>query len=117
DNNGRPRTKGTSLSSEARISLIMFEFSSCLLADSAMNLVSNSSRLGLRSGYEEFPLFRWYNHGPAALYCPLVHAGGQYLFRNLVLRTSKVVIDPDGWFLIHLLAAPVRDTRKARSMI
>ncbi|GJS33719.1 hypothetical protein Tco_0532101 [Tanacetum coccineum] len=44
---------------EARISLIMFEFSSCHLADSAMNLVSDSSRLGLRLGYEEFPLFRW----------------------------------------------------------
>ncbi|GJU65466.1 hypothetical protein Tco_1476866 [Tanacetum coccineum] len=44
---------------EARISLIMFEFSSCLLADSAINLASDSSRLGLRSGYEEFPLFRW----------------------------------------------------------
>ncbi|GKE44073.1 hypothetical protein Tco_1471357 [Tanacetum coccineum] len=28
-------------------------------ADSAMNFVSDSSRLGLRSGYEEFPLFRW----------------------------------------------------------
>ncbi|GJR41937.1 hypothetical protein Tco_1310040 [Tanacetum coccineum] len=42
---------------------------------------------------------------------------GQYLFRNLVLRTSHVVIDPDGWFLSHLLAAPVRDTGKARSMI
>ncbi|GJS03532.1 hypothetical protein Tco_0320040 [Tanacetum coccineum] len=44
---------------EAQISLIMFEFSSCLLADSTINLVSDSSRLGLRSGYEEFPLFRW----------------------------------------------------------
>ncbi|GJT62002.1 hypothetical protein Tco_1005535 [Tanacetum coccineum] len=44
---------------EARISLIMFEFSSFLLADSAINLVSDSSRLGLRSGYEEFPLFHW----------------------------------------------------------
>ncbi|GJX07317.1 hypothetical protein Tco_0195249 [Tanacetum coccineum] len=44
---------------EARISLIMFEFSSCLLAYSAMKLVNDSSRLGLRSGYEEFPLFRW----------------------------------------------------------
>ncbi|GKD80726.1 hypothetical protein Tco_1347565, partial [Tanacetum coccineum] len=44
---------------EARISLIMFEFSSCLLANSAMNFVSDSSRLGLRSGYEEFPLFHW----------------------------------------------------------
>ncbi|GKB29993.1 hypothetical protein Tco_0869394 [Tanacetum coccineum] len=32
---------------EARISLIMFKFSSCLLADSVMNLVSDSSRLGL----------------------------------------------------------------------
>ncbi|GJS34111.1 hypothetical protein Tco_0532493 [Tanacetum coccineum] len=44
---------------EARISLIMFEFSSCLLAYFIMNLVSDSSRLGLRSGYEEFPLFYW----------------------------------------------------------
>ncbi|GKA03770.1 ribonuclease H-like domain-containing protein [Tanacetum coccineum] len=35
-----------------------------------------------------------------------VWAGGQYLFRNLVLRTSQVVIEPDGWFLSHLLAAP-----------
>ncbi|GKE86301.1 hypothetical protein Tco_1560043, partial [Tanacetum coccineum] len=42
-----------------------------------------------------------------------VRAGGQYLFRNLLLRISPVVIDPDGWFLIHLLAALVRDTRKA----
>ncbi|GJX08095.1 reverse transcriptase domain-containing protein [Tanacetum coccineum] len=39
---------------EARISLIMLKFSSCLLVDSAMNLVSDSSKLGLRSGYEEF---------------------------------------------------------------
>ncbi|GJT22367.1 hypothetical protein Tco_0892304 [Tanacetum coccineum] len=44
---------------EAWISLIMFEFSSCLLVDSVMNLVSDSSRLGLRLGYEEFSLFRW----------------------------------------------------------
>ncbi|GJT45559.1 hypothetical protein Tco_0954274 [Tanacetum coccineum] len=43
---------------EARISLIMFEFSLCLLVDSTINLVSDSSRLGLRSGYEEFSLFR-----------------------------------------------------------
>ncbi|GJW76576.1 hypothetical protein Tco_0138258 [Tanacetum coccineum] len=43
---------------EAQISLIMFEFSSCLLADSAMNLVNDSSMLGLRSALEEFPLFR-----------------------------------------------------------
>ncbi|GJV42907.1 hypothetical protein Tco_1427443 [Tanacetum coccineum] len=28
-------------------------------ADSAINLVSDSSRLGLRPGYEEFPLFHW----------------------------------------------------------
>ncbi|GJY17417.1 hypothetical protein Tco_0388908 [Tanacetum coccineum] len=52
---------------EARISLIMFEFSSCLFADSAMNLVSDSSKVYLRSGYEEFPLLRWYNPSPAAL--------------------------------------------------
>ncbi|GJS84829.1 hypothetical protein Tco_0751370 [Tanacetum coccineum] len=32
---------------EAQISLILFKFSSCLLADSAINLVSDSSRLGL----------------------------------------------------------------------
>ncbi|GJX70856.1 hypothetical protein Tco_0308027 [Tanacetum coccineum] len=32
---------------EVRISLIMFEFSSCLLADSVINLVSDSSRLSL----------------------------------------------------------------------
>nr|GEX17334.1 hypothetical protein [Tanacetum cinerariifolium] len=43
---------------EAQISLIMFEFSLCLLADFAINLVSDSSRLGVRSGYVEFPLFR-----------------------------------------------------------
>ncbi|GJY49168.1 hypothetical protein Tco_0439124 [Tanacetum coccineum] len=45
---------------EAQIYLIMFEFSSCLLADSTINLVSDSSRLCLRSGYDEFLLFRWY---------------------------------------------------------
>ncbi|GKD72590.1 leucine-rich repeat protein [Tanacetum coccineum] len=33
--------------------MIMFEFSSCLFADSAMNLVSDSSNV-----YEEFPLLR-----------------------------------------------------------
>ncbi|GJZ76317.1 putative reverse transcriptase domain-containing protein [Tanacetum coccineum] len=65
DKNGRPRTKGTSSSSdksaitveidftwslrfvsvelEARISLMMFDFSSCILADSAINLDSDSS--------------------------------------------------------------------------
>ncbi|GJX56772.1 hypothetical protein Tco_0286669 [Tanacetum coccineum] len=48
DKNGRPRIKGTSSSSasvEAQISLIMLEFSSCLLAYSAINLVSDSSKL------------------------------------------------------------------------
>ncbi|GKC50887.1 hypothetical protein Tco_1073632, partial [Tanacetum coccineum] len=35
----------------------MFEFSSCLLADYAINLVSGSSRLGLWSGYKEFHCF------------------------------------------------------------
>ncbi|GKF18659.1 hypothetical protein Tco_0063577, partial [Tanacetum coccineum] len=54
----------------SRISLIMFEFSSCFLADFAINLVSDSSRLCLRSGYEESPLFHWYNPDPAALYYP-----------------------------------------------
>ncbi|GJT55973.1 hypothetical protein Tco_0991027 [Tanacetum coccineum] len=44
---------------EARISLIMFEFSSCLFVDSAMNLVRGSSNVCLRSGYEEFPLLHW----------------------------------------------------------
>ncbi|GKE46906.1 hypothetical protein Tco_1478164, partial [Tanacetum coccineum] len=34
----------------SRISLIMFEFSSCLFADSAINLVSDSSNVGLRLG-------------------------------------------------------------------
>ncbi|GJW08101.1 hypothetical protein Tco_1570524 [Tanacetum coccineum] len=55
---GMEKTK-SNRSQKARISLIMFEFYSFLLADSAMNLVSDSSRLGLRSGYEEFPLFHW----------------------------------------------------------
>ncbi|GJZ54658.1 hypothetical protein Tco_0609543 [Tanacetum coccineum] len=45
---------------EAQISLIMFEFSSFLLADSAINLVSDSSSLGLRcsfrSGYDVFSI-------------------------------------------------------------
>nr|GEU87432.1 hypothetical protein [Tanacetum cinerariifolium] len=41
---------------EARISLMMFEFSSYLFADSAMSLVSDSSIVCLRSGYEEFSL-------------------------------------------------------------
>ncbi|GKD15375.1 hypothetical protein Tco_1199782, partial [Tanacetum coccineum] len=44
---------------EARISLMMLEFSSCLFADSAMNLVSDSSNVCLRLGYEEFLLLRW----------------------------------------------------------
>ncbi|GKG10754.1 hypothetical protein Tco_0342154 [Tanacetum coccineum] len=44
---------------EARISLIMFEFSSCLFADSAISLISDSSNVYLRLGYEEFLLLRW----------------------------------------------------------
>nr|GEX51601.1 Gag-Pol polyprotein [Tanacetum cinerariifolium] len=44
---------------EARISLIMFVFSSCLFVDSAMNLVSDSFNVYLQSGYEEFLLLRW----------------------------------------------------------
>ncbi|GJV27870.1 ribonuclease H-like domain-containing protein [Tanacetum coccineum] len=38
----------------------LFLFSSCLFADSAMNLVSDSSKVCLRSGYEEFLLLRIY---------------------------------------------------------
>nr|GFA94558.1 hypothetical protein [Tanacetum cinerariifolium] len=68
--NGYPRIKGTSSSSEAWISLMMVEFSSCLLADSAINLDSDSSIVSLRGGCEEFPLLLWYNPGLAALYCP-----------------------------------------------
>ncbi|GKC85854.1 hypothetical protein Tco_1141571 [Tanacetum coccineum] len=37
-----------SMEPEAQISLMMFEFSSCLLADSAMNLASDSSIVSLR---------------------------------------------------------------------
>ncbi|GJU78035.1 hypothetical protein Tco_1275105 [Tanacetum coccineum] len=48
-----------SVEPEARISLMMFEFSSCLLADSAMNLASDSTIVSLRAGYEEFLLLRW----------------------------------------------------------
>nr|GEV72297.1 hypothetical protein [Tanacetum cinerariifolium] len=40
----------SSASVEARTSLIMFEFSSCLFADSAMNLVNDSSKVCLHSG-------------------------------------------------------------------
>nr|GEW44325.1 retrovirus-related Pol polyprotein from transposon TNT 1-94 [Tanacetum cinerariifolium] len=50
DVNGRPRIKGTSLSSEAQISLMMVEFSSCLLANFAINLDSDSSIMSLRGG-------------------------------------------------------------------
>ncbi|GJV68091.1 hypothetical protein Tco_1483600 [Tanacetum coccineum] len=39
--------------------LMMFEFSLCLLADSAINLDNDSSIVSLRAGYEEFPLLRW----------------------------------------------------------
>ncbi|GJV17499.1 ribonuclease H-like domain-containing protein [Tanacetum coccineum] len=115
----------------------MFKFSSCLLADSAINLVNDVSRLVLLSGYEEFPLFRcwaWIAASSSEVSVLLVledvslchfweysaiywmailasatvlevRAGGQYLFRNLVLRISQVVIEPDGWFLSHLFAA------------
>ncbi|GJY01174.1 hypothetical protein Tco_0359326 [Tanacetum coccineum] len=48
-----------SVEPEARISLMMFEFSSCLLADSVMNLDNVSSIVSLRVGYEVFPLLRW----------------------------------------------------------
>ncbi|GJU97066.1 hypothetical protein Tco_1326337 [Tanacetum coccineum] len=68
-----PRRPSIPLSStlvEAQISLIMFEFSSCLFADSALNLVSDSSNVCLRSGYEEFLLLPWKNPCPAALYYP-----------------------------------------------
>ncbi|GJV23969.1 hypothetical protein Tco_1376664 [Tanacetum coccineum] len=130
---------------ESRISLIMIEFSSCLLADSAINLVDrvhptmysrlipkffllpfvdnlsfvelawiadktvrSFSTLGLED--VQCAIFSKY-------FCHLLNAilasvavleGGQYLSRNLVLRTSHVVIDPDGWFLSYLLAAPIR---------
>ncbi|GJZ44870.1 hypothetical protein Tco_0592466 [Tanacetum coccineum] len=60
----------SSASVEARISLMMFKFSSCLLADSVINLDKDSSIVSLRAGYEEFPSFCWYNPSLAALYCP-----------------------------------------------
>nr|GEW71921.1 hypothetical protein [Tanacetum cinerariifolium] len=96
-----------------RIYLIRFEFSSCLFADLAINL----------------------NPSPAALYCPLeysaitwmatfalvavlvVRAGRQYLLRHFDFRTFEVRIELFGLFLSQWLAAPVRDTGKARSMI
>ncbi|GJT69568.1 hypothetical protein Tco_1028854 [Tanacetum coccineum] len=56
---GRPPIPLSSASVEARISLIMFEFSSCLFGDLAMNLVSDSSNICLRFRYEEFLLLRW----------------------------------------------------------
>nr|GEW71090.1 hypothetical protein [Tanacetum cinerariifolium] len=55
---GRPPIPLSSASVKAQNSLIMFEFSSCLFADSAMNLVSDSSKVCLRSGYEEVLLLR-----------------------------------------------------------
>ncbi|GJZ53909.1 hypothetical protein Tco_0608794 [Tanacetum coccineum] len=55
----RPLIPLSSASVEARISLIMFEFSSCFFADLAMNLVSDFSNVCLRSGYKEFPLLHW----------------------------------------------------------
>nr|GEV77649.1 hypothetical protein [Tanacetum cinerariifolium] len=48
--------------------------------------------------------------------CMIVRAGGQYLRRNFVLRSSQVVIEPDGLFLSQRLAAPVRDIGKALSI-
>ncbi|GJW74625.1 putative reverse transcriptase domain-containing protein [Tanacetum coccineum] len=71
-------------------SLIKLEFSSCLFADLLMNLLRVSSIDCLRSWYE-------------------VRASGQYLFKNLVLRPSQVVIKPVGSFLSQRLAAPVKD--------
>ncbi|GJY28548.1 hypothetical protein Tco_0404315, partial [Tanacetum coccineum] len=44
---------------EARISLMMFKFSSCLLADSTINLDNDSSIVSLRAEYEEFPSLHW----------------------------------------------------------
>ncbi|GJW81939.1 putative ribonuclease H-like domain-containing protein [Tanacetum coccineum] len=52
-----------SMEPEAWISLMMFEFSSCLLADSAMNLASDSSIVSFRVVYEEFPLLRCHSGG------------------------------------------------------
>nr|GEV20263.1 hypothetical protein [Tanacetum cinerariifolium] len=47
---GRPPIPLSSASVKARISLIIFEFSSRLFADSSMNLVSDSFKVCLRSG-------------------------------------------------------------------
>ncbi|GJS13596.1 hypothetical protein Tco_0408068 [Tanacetum coccineum] len=57
---GRPPAPLYSASVEARISLIMFEFSSCLFVDSAMNLVSDSSNVDrvLQTVYNK-PLQDW----------------------------------------------------------
>nr|GEX44570.1 hypothetical protein [Tanacetum cinerariifolium] len=49
---------GIAASIEAQISLMIFEFSLCLLADSTINLDSDSSIVSIRAGYEEFPLLR-----------------------------------------------------------
>ncbi|GJV33242.1 putative reverse transcriptase domain-containing protein [Tanacetum coccineum] len=43
-------------------------------------------------------------------------SSGQYLLRNFIFKTSQVVIEPNGSFLSHRLAAPVKDTGKARSI-
>nr|GEV10545.1 hypothetical protein [Tanacetum cinerariifolium] len=111
---------------KARISLMMFEFSSCLFTDSDMNLVSDSSNVCLRSGYEEFMLLRC--HFLDGYFCICTGfsrngtfrvkdlSGGQYLFRNFVFRVSQFVIEHDGSFLSHRLAAPVKEMGKTRSI-
>ncbi|GKB36043.1 hypothetical protein Tco_0880985 [Tanacetum coccineum] len=42
--------------------------------------------------------------------------GGQYLFKNFVLRSSQVLIEPVGSFLSQRLAAPVKDIGKTQSI-
>ncbi|GJV28819.1 hypothetical protein Tco_1385267 [Tanacetum coccineum] len=142
---GRLPNPLSSASVEAQISLIMFEFSSCLFADSAMNLVSDSSIVFLRSGYEEFPLFRccrsWYgtfrikdlsswNIQSVIKQDYLLHISKivlrtfhQEFFKSLLssekdfVRVSQFVIEPDGSFLSQRLAAPIKDMGKAQSII
>ncbi|GJY00299.1 hypothetical protein Tco_0357317 [Tanacetum coccineum] len=53
---------------EAQISLIMFKFSSCLFADSAMNLVRFFNSISIR--YEEFRHCYVENPALPALFCP-----------------------------------------------
>nr|GEV11250.1 hypothetical protein [Tanacetum cinerariifolium] len=47
----------------------------------------------------------------------ILRVGGQYLLKDFDFRVSQFVIKPDGSFLSHRLAAPVRDMGKARSII